>query len=324
MGARRVLVVASRSQASAGHDLARSLGALAMGVVEGTRQHVPRADVDRLVGTVDACDADVVVALGGGSTVGLAKAVALERPISVAAVPTTYSGSEMTPIWGVTDDEGKSTGRSDRVQARLVVYDPAVTVRLPVAASVTSLINAMAHAVEALWAPDARRPILDRAEEAVRVLAATVPRIRRSPHDLEVRAEALYGAYVAGDCLASASMGLHHKVCHVLGGTFGLPHAEAHAVVLPHVVALVAPAVPEARTRLERALRTPEPALALRDLAASAGAPTSLEPLGFRAADVERAARLVVDGAYDDPRRAGVGEVSALLARALHGAPPAP
>ncbi len=320
---RSIVVLASESQRGAASILEACLGALHRRTLFGARQHVPREDVARLVDRLAADDADVVVALGGGSTIGLAKAAALERQVSLVAIPTTYSGSEMTAIWGLTDGGAKATGRSDRARPCLVIYDPSLTTALPVGTSVPSLFNAMAHSVEALYAPGVLREVEERAEESVRVIAMALPQIVRAPTDPAPRSEALYGAHLAGWALDEATMGLHHKLCHVLGGSFGLPHAETHTVLLAHVIAFNRAAAPRAMERLGRALGATDPAAFVHALVTGAFATPSLRALGMSRGDVSRAAALALEGAYTNPRRPEIGDVTQLLERAFAGDAPA-
>ena len=242
------------------------------------------------------------MAIGGGSTTGLAKAIALTSELPILAIPTTYAGSEMTPIWGLTEGGVKKTGRDVRVLPKTVIYDPALTTSLPVALSVTSGINAIAHCVEALYSRDANPIISLIAEEGIRALAGGLPEVVKQPGDLDARSRALYGAWLAGVSLGAVGMALHHKLCHTLGGTFNLPHAETHTVVLPHAVAYNAAAAPEAMERIARALGARSAAEGLYDLAASLGAPVSLESLGMRREQLDRAADLAVQNPYYNPR----------------------
>ncbi|MDF1506490.1 iron-containing alcohol dehydrogenase, partial [Roseisolibacter sp. H3M3-2] len=204
-------------------------------------------DVADAVGALArALGADPLLAVGGGSAVGVAKAVALAGGPPVAAVPTTYSGSEMTPIWGLTRDGAKETGRDERVRPRAVLYDPLTTLDLPARVTGPSALNAAAHCVEALYAPDAGPVTALLAAEGLRAIAGALPGVLRAPADVAGRTALLYGAWLAGLALGASTMGVHHKLCHVLGGSFGLPHAETHAVVLPHAAAFNAGAAPEA------------------------------------------------------------------------------
>jgi alcohol dehydrogenase class IV len=212
--------------------------------------HVPTDVADRAREVAEAHQVDVLVSVGGGSTTGLAKAVALTTGLPVVAVPTTYAGSEATSVWGLTEGSRKRTGTDPRVLPRAIVYDATLTLSLPVEMSVASGLNALAHCVDSMWAP--RTDPIDHAIalEGIRALTEGLPRVVAAPHDVEGREQTLYGAYLAAVAFASAGSGLHHKICHVLGGMYNLPHAHTHAVVLPHVLALNAPAVPRLEQRM--------------------------------------------------------------------------
>jgi maleylacetate reductase len=269
--------------------------------------------------------ADVAIAIGGGSAIGLGKAIALESAIPIIAVPTTYAGSEMTPIYGLTEGSRKRTGRDARVLPRTALYDPELSRRLPVEVSVASAFNAIAHAAEGLYAEDAN-PITNlMAEEAIRSLAAALPGLHDAPADLDRRTALLYGAWLAGTVLGAVGMALHHRICHVLGGRLNLPHAETHAVVLPHVLAYNAPAAPEAMTRIAGALGADgrSAAAALRELAVATGAPTSLRQFGMTQADVEPVVADVLMGTGWNPRPIEADGIRTLVTRALDGEPPA-
>ncbi|WP_060886908.1 maleylacetate reductase, partial [Streptomyces caniscabiei] len=282
------------------------------GVFAQAGQHVPVEVADEAVRAARSAGADGCVAVGGGSAVGLGKAIALRTELPLIAVPSTYSGSEMTPVWGLTEHGVKRTGRAPSVLPRSVVYDPELTLTLPVPLSVTSGINAVAHAAEALYAPDASPLVSLMAQEGARAMAGALPDVAADPGDLEARGRALYGAWLCGTALGATTMGLHHKLCHVLGGTFGLPHAETHTVVLPYALAYNAPAAPEALAALARALTTDDAPRALWDLSGRLGAPRSLAELGLTEADLATAAAQVTAQAYANPRpitRAGALEI---------------
>ncbi len=327
LGARRALLVASAGRGALLDRVAALLGARVVGIDRRAVMHVPAAVAEHVAAHARDVAADVVVAVGGGSAIGMAKAIALAGGPGSVAVPTTYAGSEMTPIWGLTRDGAKETGRDERVRPRAVLYDPTLTLDLPPAIWGPSALNAVAHCVEALYAPDASPIVALLAAEGLRALAAATPRVVRAPHDLAARTEALHGAWLAGLSLGASTMGLHHKLCHVLGGSFGLPHAETHAIVLPHAVAYNAAAAPHAMRAAGHVLDDADVPRALhallRDVASVAGTPTSLRALGLREADVERAATLAVARPYPNPRPVDADGVRALLLRALDGAPPA-
>jgi maleylacetate reductase len=230
----------------------------------------------------------------------------------------------MTPIYGLTEDGVKKTGRDARVLPRTVVYDPELTLGLPVALSVTSGLNAIAHAAEGLYAHDGN-PVLDlMAEEGIRALAAGLTRVAAAPSDVEARSDCLYGAWLCGTVLGQAGMALHHKLCHVLGGSLDLPHAETHAVMLPHTLAYNAPAAPVAMRRIARALGRPDASWGLHELAKELGAPTSLRELGVTAEALDRVTDLALTSPYANPRPLSREAIAGLLARAWSGAPPAP
>jgi maleylacetate reductase len=304
--------------------LAERLGDRCAGRFTDVQQHVPVEAAARAVAAAREVDADCLVAMGGGSATGLAKAVALEHAAPILAVPTTYSGSEVTPIYGLTGPDGKRTGRDLRVLPRVVVYDPALTTGLPAAVTGPSGMNALAHCVEALYAPGANPVTSVLAEEGVRTLARGLPRAVTDPADLPARADALLGAWLAGNALAVAGVGIHHQLCHLLGGAYRLPHAELHAVVLPHAVRFVAPAARPQMARLAAALGLEDPAGGLWDLARRLGTPASLAELGLAEAELDRAAAQAVARVVQTPRRAGVSELRALLDDAWRGRRPPP
>jgi maleylacetate reductase len=237
--------------------------------------------------------------------------------LPVIALPTTYAGSEMTSVYGMTEAGQKRTGRDARVAPRLVIYDPDLTMSLPAGVGAASGMNAIAHAVEAMYAADVSPVATAAAVESIASFNSALPRIVANPADADARALALRGAHLAGIALELASMGLHHKICHVLGGTFGLPHAETHAVLLPHVVAFNAPAAPDAMARIAASLDAPDAAQGLRDLSASLHLPATLAGLGFKASDIDRAAELVTAATYPNPRPASADDVRSMLAAAL-------
>lgn len=317
LGLSRVLVLSTPEQAGLAHRVAELLGDRVVGVHPHAVMHVPVDVADAATTAALDAGADGCVAVGGGSTVGLGKAIALRAGLPVVAVPTTYAGSEMTPVWGLTEGGAKRTGRDPAVLPRSVVYDPELTLSLPRALTVTSAFNALAHAVEALYAPDASPIISLMAEESARALTAGLAGLRTD--DPGVRSRLLYGAWLAGACLGATTMGLHHKLCHALGGSLDLPHAETHTVLLPHVLAFNAPAAPAAVRALNRAMGHDHPATALRDLARALGAPTSLAELGVAREQLPPIAHQAVTGLYSNPRRVSEPDVAALLDRAHDG-----
>jgi len=270
-------------------------------------------------------DVDVVVTVGGGSTTGLGKAVALTTGLPIVAVPTTYAGSEATDVWGLTEDGRKTTGIDRRVLPRAVVYDASLMLTLPVPTSVASGLNALAHCVDSMWAP--RSDPVDRALalEGMGALRVGLPCVVEEPMEPAGREQTLYGAYLAALAFASAGSGLHHKICHVLGGMFDLPHAETHAIVLPHVLALNAPAVPELDHRMAEALGGTTALAGLRALREETDAPRSLRDLGLGEGDLTRAVQPIVDAASpSNPVTVTADVVAALLHAAWEGKEPSP
>jgi homogentisate 1,2-dioxygenase len=324
-----VLVVATPGRTDAAAALAADLGARCAGVLAIAREHVPSATVAEARSAASKAGADVLVALGGGSAIGLAKAVAVsgghgelgergeEGRLPIVAVPTTYSGSEMTPIFGVTGAKGteteKRTGRDERARPALVIYDPMLSLGLPRDVTVASLWNALAHAVEGLWLTTDRSTALS-AEEAVRLIARSLSILGERPDDLAAREDALEGAYLAGGVFADAGGGLHHKLCHILGGTFGLPHARTHAALLPHVARWISESAPLAMTALARALDALDPITALEQLSLDSGAPRSLAELGFPVGGVARAIDAVLASVPPSPRAIERDALESLLA----------
>jgi maleylacetate reductase len=323
LGLSRVLVLCSPEQAGTGRLVADALGDRGAGVLPEARMHVPVEVAHRARALALELGADGCVAVGGGSAIGLGKAIALEHGLPVIAVPTTYAGSEMTPIWGLTDGGAKRTGRDPRVLPVSVLYDPELTFTLPPQLSATSGINAVAHAVEGLYAPDASPIVSLMAEEGVRALGSALPAVVVDGSDLDARAEAQYGAWLCGAVLGATTMSLHHKLCHTLGGTLDLPHAPTHTVVLPHALAYNAPAVPQAVTALARALGgVDDPARELWELAGRLSAPRSLRELGMAEGDISRIADVAVTNPYANPRPVTREGVEALLRAAWSGEPP--
>jgi maleylacetate reductase len=322
LGALRALILCTPEQDALARDVAGRLGALARGVFAGAVMHVPVDAAERAREEARRLGADCVVCVGGGSTIGLGKAVALTLALPIVAVPTTYAGSEMTPIWGLTEGGVKTTGRDARVLPRSVIYDPELTLTLPLALSVQSALCAMAHAAEGLYAHDGNPITALLAEEGLRASAGALGPLLENPRDLAARGDALYGAWLCGTVLGAVSMGLHHKLCHTLGGSFNLPHAEVHSVILPHALAYNASAAPEAMARIARALGCDDPCRGIFELARWLGAPSSLQAIGMPEQGLDRAADLAVKNQYPNPRPLDRGAISSLLRRAFDGEPP--
>jgi maleylacetate reductase len=322
LGATRAIVLSTPQQRADAEALATRLGKLAAGVYAEAVMHVPLETARAARDFAARSGADCAIALGGGSTTGLGKAIALETALPIIAIPTTYAGSEMTPIYGITDGGVKRTGRDARVLPKTVIYDPALTLTLPPALSLTSGINAIAHAAEGLYAQDANPVVSLMAQEGIRALGDGLPRMIAAPRDLAARSDCLYGAWLCGATLGNVGMALHHKLCHTLGGAFNLPHAETHTIVLPHALAYNRDAVPAAMRRIADALGTDDPALHLYDLARLHGAPVALKDIGMRAEDLERALDLAMRNPYWNPRPLEQRALRSLLEDAFEGRRP--
>ncbi len=321
-GCKRALLLSTPEQAAELKKIADSIGPLAAGLFPEAAMHTPVAVTERAVKAATDCKADCTVAFGGGSSTGLGKAIALRTDLTQIAIPTTYAGSEMTPIIGETEGGKKTTQRTLKVLPEIVIYDVDFTLTLPQRLSVTSATNAIAHAVEALYAQD-RNPVISMmAEQAIAALGRALPRIVVDPRDKDARADALYGAWLCGVCLGSVGMALHHKLCHVIGGTFNLPHADTHTVILPYAMAYNAKAAPEADQAVARALGGRDGTQALVDLATRLGSPNSLKSLGMKESDIDIAADQAVQNPYWNPRPIERAPIRALIADAWAGNPP--
>jgi alcohol dehydrogenase class IV len=284
--------------------------------------HTPVEITDEAMNLVRAVQADCTIAVGGGSTIGLGKAIAARTDLPQICVPTTYAGSEMTPILGETKDGVKTTRSAAKILPEVVLYDVELTYALPVEVAAASGMNAIAHAVEALYAKD-RNPITNwMAEEGIAAFARALPKIRDNPGDRAARSDALYGAFLCGSCLGAVGMALHHKLCHTLGGSFDLPHAQTHAIILPHAVAYNAPAAPDAMARIARALGEADAAQGLFALTGRLGLERALRALGMPKDAIDKAADLVCAAPYWNPRPVERAPVAALIARAWKGDPP--
>jgi alcohol dehydrogenase class IV len=324
LGAEQVFLVHDAMAKELADGVAAQLGGRLAGRWDEVVQHVPVELAERARAAVDAARGDAVVCVGGGSSTGLAKAIALTNRVPIVAVPTTYAGSEMTTIYGLTDSLHKQTGKSPLVLPKVVVYDPALTVGLPPQVTGPSAFNALAHAVEALYAPGCNPVTSALALEGARAINRSLPAAMHDPADLDGRSDLLYGAYLSGMALGATSAALHHKICHVLGGRFDLVHADAHSVVLPHAIALNAPALPVEMARLAEALGVAggDPAGALWDLAVASDVPTSLAQLGLREDDLPEAAELAAKEIATNPVPVDAGVLLGLLQRAYAGTRP--
>ncbi len=324
LGARRALVLSTPEQRASAEQVAALLGERAAGIFDRAVMHVPIETAREAREVARQLHADCAVAIGGGSTTGLGKAIALDSGLPIVAIPTTYAGSEMTPIYGITEAGLKKTGKDPRVLPRTVIYDPQLSMGLPLDLSITSGMNALAHAAEGLYAADANPVISLMAEEGIAALGRALPALTANAADAQARSDALYGAWLCGMVLGAVGMALHHKLCHTLGGSFNLPHAPTHTVVLPHALAYNAAAAPAAMQRIQKALEATgqSAAQAVFDLAARCGAPLALRDLGLTEPDLDRACTLAMSNQYPNPRPLDAVALRQLLQNAYEGRRP--
>jgi maleylacetate reductase len=322
LNCRRAFVLCGAQQASKGAALMAQLGPLAVGLFCEAAMHTPVKITDRAMSQLREAKSDCLVALGGGSTIGLGKALAQRTDLPQIAVPTTYAGSEATPILGQTELGRKTIQRTLKVLPKVIIYDVALTLTLPPRQTVASGMNAIAHAVEALYANDVSPMIEAIAQQGITAFAQALPSIVQDPRNQAARAIALYGAWTCGVCLGTGRMALHHQLCHMLGGSFHLPHAETHAVMLAHAVAYNALAAPDAMVQIAHALGVENAAQGLYNLAQKIGAPMTLREIGMQAGDLPRAAELAVAAPYWNPRPIDKAAALALLSDAFYGRRP--
>jgi len=321
-GVSRAIVLSTPEQRADAEEAAQRLGSMAASIFAEAVMHVPIETARAARDLAKKLDADCYVAIGGGSTIGLGKAIALETGMPIVAVPTTFAGSEMTPIYGLTEGGIKKTGRDRKVLPRTVIYDPNLTLTLPSRIAGPSGMNAIAHCVEGLYSQDANPIMTLLAAEGIRALARSLPVVVNERKNLEARSDALYGAWLAGTVLGNVGMAIHHKLCHTLGGTFNLPHAETHTIVLPHAMEFNREAVPDAMRIAADALGARSAPQGAYDLAARLGAPLALKDIGMPADGLDRAAKLATENPYYNPRPVEYSAVRQLLENAYHGKRP--
>ncbi|KAF5383254.1 hypothetical protein D9615_004906 [Tricholomella constricta] len=304
LGCCKALVLTTPQQVDQGHVVEDLLGDLCVGLYTRATMHTPTHITDDAVKAAQELKADCIVAVGGGSTIGLGKAIALHTDLPQIVIPTTYAGSEATPIIGQTENGVKTTQKTLKVLPEVIIYDVDLTLTLPPKMSVTSGINAIAHAVEALYSQDANPVTNLLAQEGIKSIASALPVIIQEKDTallLKARSDALYGAWACGTCLGAVGMSLHHKLCHTLGGTFDLPHAETHTVILPHAIAYNTPFAADAIAKAALSLGVRNAAQGIYDLAKELGAPCSLKELGMKEEDLEGAADIAVRSPYSNP-----------------------
>jgi len=320
LGGKRALVLSTPNQADDARSLATQLGALSAGTFCEAAMHTPVEVTEKALDAFRQSGADCVVSIGGGSTIGLGKAIATRTGVDHIAIPTTYAGSEMTDILGETEGGRKTTRRDASIRPETVIYDVDLTLTLPAQMTVTSSLNAIAHGVEALYAPDANPVTSLMAIEAMRAFKAGLPVLSKAPRDKEARALVLYGAWLCSTALGYVAMSLHHKLAHTIGGSFNTPHAETHAILLPHTTGFNAVATDALKPMEEIFGATP--GAGLWDFAREAGAPLRLADLGLSEQDLDQAAEIAVQNSYANPRPFTQDDIRALLQAAWEGRRP--
>ncbi|MDP9889099.1 maleylacetate reductase [Pseudarthrobacter enclensis] len=318
MGASKVMLIASEAESAIAESVARDVDVAL--TYSDVAPHVPAEKAEKARSAAAEHGIDLLVSVGGGSTTGLAKAVALTSGLPIIAVPTTYAGSEATNVWGLTEGARKTTGIDSRVLPATVIYDADLTLSLPVELSVASGLNGLAHCVDSMWAPRADPINAALGAEGIRALNRGLPLIKQDPTGHEGREMALYGAYLSAVAFASAGSGLHHKICHVLGGTWNMPHAETHATVLPYVLAFNAPQAPEAAARIAGAFGSDDANDGLRQLREALDAPRALQDFGFKAEYIPEAVQIILAAVPEsNPRKCTPENLTTLLTAALQG-----
>ena len=319
LGCSRVMLVHTPGRSSLASRARDILGGAVAGVFDRAVAHVPQQIANAARECATDTGADLLLALGGSSAIGVAKAVALTATIPIVAIPTTYGGSEMTPIWGMTEEGKKETGRNPRVQPRVVIYDPDLTLSLPPKTTAASGLNAIAHCIEALYATDANPLTTAVACDGLKRLASSLPLLAAAPQDRAQRSIALSGAWLAGYSLGTVQMALHHKLCHAIGGAFDLPHAETHAVLLPYTAAYNRDYASGAMRLAAEVLGVEDVPSELLSIARMAGAPLSLQEIGMQPGNIPAAVEAALERQYPNPAPVTAAGLEALLDAALRG-----
>lgn len=322
-GLKAALILSTPYQTDDAIRIKEILASHAIGVFSEAVPHTPTNVTEKALEMAQHLLADCVISVGGGSTTGLGKAISIRTGLPHICIPTTYAGSEMTPILGETTNGFKTTRKDPRILPGTVIYDVNLTITLPPALSATSGVNAIAHAVEALYAPDSNPVVKLMAKEGIRVLAESLPIVVKDGSDYDARSKALYGAWLCGICLGTTTMSLHHKLCHALGGSFNLPHAETHTILLPHTVAYNTPAIPEPTKDLLEVLPDADgdSIKGLNLLLDRLGVKRALKEYGMKEDDIEKAAAITMKHPYANPRKVELEKIQELIRRAWAGEP---
>ncbi|KAJ5895048.1 hypothetical protein N7495_006739 [Penicillium taxi] len=317
------LVLSTPQQVSHAETVKDVLKGQVAGIFGEATMHTPTNITDKALEYAKAQGADSVISIGGGSTIGLGKAISIRTGLPHICIPTTYAGSEMTPILGETADGLKKTRSDPKILPGTVIYDVDLTMTLPASMSATSGVNAIAHAVEALYARNTNPIIKMMAIEGTKALASALPEIVQNPSSQSARSKALYGAWLCGTCLGSVGMSIHHKLCHTLGGSFNLPHAETHTAVLPHAISYNAPNIPDAMKSLAEALpeSNGDAIHGLNVLLEKLQVKRGLKEYGLKEEDVDKAADIAVSNAYWNPRPIEREPIREVIRRVWAGEP---
>lgn len=322
LGIERALVLSTADQSATGAEFAAMIGNRVGAIYPGAVMHTPLEVTESAMLQMQQMNCDGILSVGGGSTIGLGKAIAYRTGLPQVVVPTTYAGSEMTPILGQTEKGLKTTLRSSKILPETVIYDPELTLTLPSFITGPSGMNAIAHAVEALYAENTNPIISMMAEASIKALATALPVLMSNGSDLAARESATYGAWLAGVCLGSVGMAIHHKICHTLGGRFNLNHADIHCLMIPYSTAFNADAAPSAMAAISRALDGKDAAGGLYDLLQTVGNKLSLADMGMTAANLDEASKLAVQNPYFNPHPVTQEGVRAMLQAAFEGRRP--
>ena len=317
----QAVVLSTKGREKQAQDLSDTIGKLSAGILPMAVMHTPVEVTKQALEKVLEKKADCLVAIGGGSATGLSKALAYRTKLPQIVIPTTYAGSEVTPNLGQTENKLKIALRCEQIIPNVVIYDPKLTLKLPINTSITSGFNAMAHAIEGLYAKDANPISSMLANEGLRALISALPNLKQNPTDVNARSEALYGAWSCGTVLGTVGMALHHKLCHVLGGSFDTPHAETHTILLPYTISYNAKTASNSLEKLQDLLDN-SPGTGLYEFAKKLNAPLALKEIGLSEQDLDSAAEIATENPYWNPRPITRDAIRQLLQDAWEGKRP--
>ncbi|HUI14096.1 MAG TPA: maleylacetate reductase [Xanthobacteraceae bacterium] len=316
----RLVVLCSKSRLDFARRVTLGIADRCAGICDASEPNMPREAFERFLADLKAHNADGFVVIGGGSPIGLAKAAAATTKLPYIAIVTTYSGSEMAARWRIGVADNRISGEGAAALPATAIYDPELTLDLPPRTSAASGMNAIAHAVESLYGPDTNPVVQTMAEEAIRVLGSSLPRLVDNPRDLVTRSAVMYGAWLAANF--RAEVGLEHAIAQRVRQWFDLDHAHTHAIATPYAIGFNANAAPDAMRRITRALGVGDAARGLYDLNIRLGLPTGLKGLGMREEDIGKAVEVVAAVTIDHPRPVSKADLLNILTQAYAGEPP--